>query len=76
MILDFSVPVATSARHAVEMIRDASGLLQTAAVRLEEEMHELTPQERADLTAELEMMRVFMRNLEAVAHFERHCSTR
>jgi hypothetical protein len=74
MTLDFSTPSAISARHAVDMIREASGTLQTAAVRLEEEMHELTPQERADLAAELELMRVFMRNLEACAHFERHCS--
>jgi flagellar basal body rod protein FlgF len=61
-----------TAQEALEMVRLASGMLQSAAVCLEENMQDLTAAERRDLQAELEMMRVFKRNLEACLHFERH----
>lgn len=60
-----------TAQEALEMVRLASGMLQSAAVCLEENLQDLTAAERRDLQGEMEMMRVFQRNLEACLHYER-----
>lgn len=67
-----SALVPRTAQEALEMIKAASGMLQSAGVLLEECLQDLTPAERCDLQAELEMMRVFQKNLLACNNYERH----
>ena len=64
--------VPQSAQHALELVKAAAGLLQSAAVCLEDNLQDLTSAERRELEGELEIMRVFQRNLEACSNFERH----